>query len=144
MSKSIPIDPSVPLPSIKSSEAYLCKLPGYLRLVEKIKAGEPVSEDFQLDAKDQPILEGRPMARVVGKVCERLKKILLRQYKDGRIERHNYFIRAAVDRVTIRHLADDNDKGFAHTARVKRELARNGSAPTADSHTKPKTKANKL
>ena len=107
----------MPIP-IGLNESYVRKLPGFQEFKKKILEGTIAnSQILELDEADAKAAGGRDLSKIAGKVAERLKKELLRCYRQGAIEGRNVQIYQAGTQVIIIKVGDKEVKGFLHTPR---------------------------
>ena len=125
----VEIKPGDPVPPrAMRGEGFVNKLKGYVQVLEKIKAGQPVNTILRFDAEDQKIAGGLPTTKIAEKVIERMRKRLERCYRKGQVADRNYEVYQGNGEVVIRQLPDNNTLGFAHSQRGKKAIPATNTA----------------
>ena len=141
------IDPDMPLPERYGwgGDPYITKFPAYMKIVAQIRRGETICGHLVVGDEDKEILNGREPGEVASKMAERVRKVLIRVYEEGMVKGRNYFVGALKNTLIVRSLADDDQRGFAHSGRVRKSVPARLLIPTdlPISEPEPKVKPKK-
>lgn len=129
-----------PLPPRKTIGGFssLKKLAGYQEMVKKMRDGAiTTAEVMDIEEKDAQAIgktgAQEDLAKIAGRIADRLKKELVVCYEAGVIENRNFAIYQIGNQVFIKKLGDKELSGFLHSPR--------GQAAIYNFKQKPKTAA---